>query len=517
MALAVMALTAGCSAGRIRRDNALALTAADARVLAGCYDCLIEARDAYARLATARHVQADTILLRLFEVELLIALREKELQLDWEPALARARLIAARLPASFGGPRVMAIADAVLPDGTGRMGDWPVELRRRTAGVEQKVAAEVMWLDTVPIRSQVRSYLALALDCSHGGRVLAPTRTPGAPHRRPVLAPDATPLTMYRTAICLGTDTVMLQAVRAHVPRFAEAAFFIGGLAAFAAEETGGADAEPLFAEAYARFPRSPSVTYMRGWLGSNTGDCPAAVSWFDSTLAIDASHELAWLQRTVCLSTLKRDSIAIESASRLIALGTGLAGQAHYWRAVSQLRLRNLPAARADIEVAKRQARGPNSLTIAGIIEHDQDDLAIAEADLMEARGALRGDENCTAAWYLGLVFGKQQRAKESAAGFEAAMQCYDVRVADARYRIGVLERRPTRHPQVRARRIAALVADSVDNRSRYFASAFNAAGHLANAGDRARALQLLAIAASDPKLAEPVTRLRAAITAAR
>jgi hypothetical protein len=201
-----------------------------------------------------------------------------------------------------------------------------------------------------------------------------------------------------------------------------------------------------------------------------------------------------------------------------LIALGTGLAGQGHYWRAVSQLRLRTLPAARADIEVAKRQARGPNSLTIAGIIEHDQDDLAIAEADLMEARGALRGDENCTAAWYLGLVFGKQQqRAKESAAGFEAAMQCYDVRVADARYRIGVLEGRPTRHPQVRARRIAALVADSVDNRSRYFASAFNAAGHLANAGDRARALQLLAIAASDPKLAEPVTRLRAAITAAR
>jgi len=59
--------------------------------------------------------------------------------------------------------------------------------------------------------------------------------------------------------------------------------------------------------------------------------------------------------------------------------------------------------------------------------------------------------------------------------------------------------------------------VADSVDNRSRYFASAFNAAGNLANAGDRPRALELLAIAASDPKLTESVTRLRAAITASR
>ena len=127
-----------------------------------------------------------------------------------------------------------------------------------------------------------------------------------------------------------------------------------------------------------------------------------------------------------------------------------------------------------------------------------------------------MRGDENCTAAWYLALVHRKQQRTLPAASSFEAAMKCYDVKVSDARHRITALESRPTRYPHVRAKRIAALVADSLDNRSRYFASAFNAAGNFANGGDLPRALQLLDVAAADPKLADPVGKLRAAIVAA-
>jgi hypothetical protein len=127
-----------------------------------------------------------------------------------------------------------------------------------------------------------------------------------------------------------------------------------------------------------------------------------------------------------------------------------------------------------------------------------------------------VRGDENCTAAWYLALVHRKLQRALPAASSFEAAMRCYDIKVSDARHRITLLESRPTRYPQVRAKRIAALVADTLDSRSRYFASAFNAAGNFANGGDVPRALQLLDVAAADPKLTDPVAKLRAAIVAA-
>ena len=513
---ALMVAATGCAGRRVRQETAAALAAADARILDGCYDCLLTARATYERLASSKYMRRDTVMLRLFETELLIALREKELQLDWEPALERARALGRALPSAIDAHRLLAIADAVLPDGGGRMGDWPAALRRRLAPFVETVPREVAWLDSAPLRAPVRRYLALALDCSYGGRVLASNTPPGAPHRRPVLSPGASPLIIYRTAICLGTDTVMLQATRALVPMFPEAAYFLGSSSAFAVEETGGAEAAALFDEAHARFPRSPSVNYLRGWLRSNAGDCAAAVQAFDEAIAIDAAHELAWLQRTICLSTLKRDSAVLESATRLIALGTGFAGQGHYWRAVSHHRLRNLPAARSDIEVAKRQARTGTSLTVAGVIEHDQNDLAVAEQDLLAARADLRGDENCTAVWYLALVHRKQQRTMAAASSFEAAMKCYDIKVSDGRYRITLLESRPTRYPQVRARRIAALIADTVDNRSRYFASAYNAAGDFANAGDVSRAFQLLDIAAADPKLTDPVAKLRAAIVAA-
>ncbi|HYC52890.1 MAG TPA: hypothetical protein VEB19_17380 [Gemmatimonadaceae bacterium] len=517
LAAALSLLASACAGRRIARENATALAAADARVLQGCYDCLLEARATYARLAASQHFPRDTALVRLFETQLLLGLREKELQLNWTPSIDSARMLAPHLPPGFDAPRLLAIVDAVFPDGTGRMPGWPEPLRRRVAPYIARVSEDVAWLHAAPLRQSVREYLALALDCSHDGKVLAPQRPPGAPHRRPILQPGASPLVMYRTAICLGQDTIMLQATRAHVPEFPEAAYFIANSASFFAEENGGVDAARLYAEARSRFPQSPSVQYMSGWLASNVNECDAALRFFDATVSIDSTHEMAWLQRTICLSSLKRDSAAIASATHVIALGTGFAGQGYYWRAVSHHRLRNLDAARADIEVAKRQARSPSSLTVAGVIEHDQGDLPVAEQDLLAARAELRGDENCTAAWYLGLVYAKQQRAPDAAGAFEAAMRCYDIKVADARYRIAHLQARPTRYPEVRAKRIASIVADTVDNRSRYFASAFNAAGHVANSGDLSRALRLVDVAASDPKLAEPVARLRAAIAAVR
>src|SRR5690349_9516278 len=41
---AVALTSAGCATARIRKENALALAAADGKVLEGCYDCLQDAR-----------------------------------------------------------------------------------------------------------------------------------------------------------------------------------------------------------------------------------------------------------------------------------------------------------------------------------------------------------------------------------------------------------------------------------------------------------------------------------------
>ena len=511
-ALVTVWVTGGCAARRLERENALALAAADGRILDGCYDCLLEARSIYERLGASKHVNRDTIALRSFETTLLLALREKELQLDWRTNLERARQIAPILPPPMNAQRLLAIADAVLPDGTGRMNDWASTIHRERAATPD-VPDDIAWLATAPIRSVVRDYLALALDCSYDGRVLAPRAQPGATQRRPVLPPGASPLIIYRTGICMSADTNMLAAVLALVPQFHEAAYFAGSTAAFRAEEDGGSRAAALLQTAYRRFPRAPGVTYVSGWLAMNLGECTTALRYYDETLAIDPEHELALLNGTVCLSRLRHDSAAISRATRLIALESSSTQPAYYWRAVSWVRLRNLPAARADIERAKALEREPNALTMAGVIENEQSELTIAESDLREALALPRGHQNCTAAWTLGLVLARQDRASDAASMLETAMDCYDMRVAFARASIARLQANPPSDRDYAARRLAALTVDSTDQRTRYYAAAFNAAGNRANAGNLPRAMELLAIAERDAKLVDPVAKLRDAI----
>lgn len=517
LALAAVLFATACASARIKREDALALVAADARVLEGCYDCLLRARETYERLAASKYANRDTIALRLFEANVLLTLREKELVLDWRPSLERARAIASRLAPAVDAQRVLGIVDAVLPDGNGRMNDWPAQMRSERAAFVPKIRGEIAWLATTPLRPAVRDYASLALDCSYDARVLAPVRQAGSTQRRPVLAPDSPPIVIYRTGICMGADTNMLAAVLAVVPSFHEAAYFAGTSAAFVAELDGGERAAKLLGQAYQHLPNVPGVTYMSGWLAMELGDCPGAVRYFDETIAIDTTHEVALLQGTMCLSRLRRDTAAIARATQLLALRMSTTQQAYYWRAVSRLRLKQVDSARSDIEAAKAINRDANALTLAGIIENEQNDLGVAEQDLREARNMPLGDQNCTAAWTLGLVLGKSSRPVETADTFEAAKDCYDTKVALIGARIEAIRQRPSRNPAHTMKRIAALEADSTDERTRYYASAFNAAGHRANSGRRARAIELLEIAARDPKLADPVAKLREAILAIR
>ena len=517
MALASLLLVTACASKRIRRDNAAALIMADARVLEGCHDCLVDARAIYERLAGSKYTNRDTISLRLFETNLMLVVREKELALDWNASTERAKALASRVPSSADASRLLKIVDAVLPDATGRPNDWPTEMRRERRDFVPTIPGEIAWLATAPLRPVVRDYLALALDCSYDAKVLAPNRQRGSAQRRPVLPPDSPPVITYRTGICMTAEPAMLAAVLALVPRFHEAAYFAGTFAAFGAEEDGGQRASPLLGEAHEHFPKAPGVNFMRGWLAKTIGECSEAVRHFDETLVIDAAHEYALLERTICLSRLHQDTAAIASATRLLDLHTESAQPAYYWRAVSLLRLKDLPAARSDIEAAKALARDANALTLGGMIENEQNDLPIAERDLREARALLHGEENCTAAWTLALVIGKGNRPAEAAQTFGAAMGCYDNKVSDIGYMIGKLREKPSSNPAYLARRIAAYESDSTDQRTRYFASAFNAAGHTANAGQLAKALELLDVAARDAKLAAPVAELRKAIAAIR
>src|SRR5262245_35554893 len=106
VASTVVALGLGCAAPRV---NTSALATADADLLAGCYDCLLAARTGYRRFAELDRTRGA---LRLFEVDLLIALRERELGLPLSDALTEARRLAAELPRAVEAEHYLALVDA---------------------------------------------------------------------------------------------------------------------------------------------------------------------------------------------------------------------------------------------------------------------------------------------------------------------------------------------------------------------------------------------------------------------
>ena len=515
--LAVVLVTilalAGCASARARKDNERALAEADAKVLEGCYQCLQDARATYARLATGKHAlpkNAAPMSVRLFETDVLLALRNKELGLDPRPVLAEARSVAPRLPSPYDPGRVLAMVDAVLPDSRALPVATIDAQMRRDKSYVQRMDAELAWVEQSPLAPAVRKYVALALDCSYPDRYKERGDTANPLARRRALPINAPPLLAYRGADCADSDTLALKRVLNAAPSFDEAAYALGNTVVWSTAETGGEDAARYFARALARFPRSAGITFMTGWLDLTIGDCVEGVRFYDSTLALEPAHDRALLQKAICQSNMHQDSAAIATASRFIALGTPDIAQGYYWRAVSRLRRRELDLARSDVEAAKARSRGGDILTIAGIVEHEQEDYVPAEADLRGARAVPKGNENCHAAFYLGSVLAKRQAWPEAAASYDSAMVCYDDRANFIAAKIEQVRGSRRGSPEFKTKRIASLESDLADRRSRQRTSAFNAASMNARLGNFARAEELLVVAVESSELADQVAKLR-------
>jgi tetratricopeptide (TPR) repeat protein len=504
----LLALAAGSCAAR-RPDPALesARQAAEARVTAegkvraGCYDCLLEARTIYERLAS-RPERAE-IALRRFEVEILLALREKELALDPSAALSRARALMDALPPGVDAARYLAIADAVPAD---QSGVSAIATRRLSSTPGIDVDAHLAQLETdTAVFEPVRQYLALTIDCTY----LRRRRPPGSATVESRIPTPADPLLAYRAGTCESVRQARLEAARSAVPGFAEAAYFLARLHVSTAQKTGGAAARPLLAEAYERFAKSPSVTYLNGHYQQLVGDCKEAVRFYEETLALASGHENAMLGRTICLAFLKRFDEGIASATTMIDRRTYNMAEAYYWRAWIRHQLRQLDIARADIDGAKALLSNGDVHRLAGVIEHDQNDLAVAEKDLVAAK-SMTGPGDCVARWYLGLVDMKRDRWADSAAHFEDAMGCYEQAAIFAAAELKTMQNNPDVDPAFKARQVAGFEAAIKEDTSQQYASAFNAANHHARAGNPTKARALLEIAAKDPALEARVTELR-------
>ena len=463
----------------------------------GCYDCLLDARRAYEQLST----RSPAALSRVFEIDLLLALREKELSIDTTATLTHAESLVPRLTtlsasakatADQPADRMLAIVKVIPEDAGGR------RLLPPTKESGEQLESMLAAIDSSPFSVEFKSYMKLSVQC---GRLNADPPPPGAA--------DGAPLLMYRRAICGGTIRAdQLRAVRTAVPRFVEASFFLGHVAMAALFRTDGTQARTLFEQAYTRFPNSPTIAFELGTVFQATGECRPAETLFGRVLELRAAHEEARLGRAVCRTYLSRNEEAIADATVLIDARAGNRGDAYYWRAWNRRYLKQIELARADIDQARALRYNARVLTLAGQIEYDQQQFDVARRDLETARDL--DPRECDAPWYLGLVEVAVERWPPGATAFVAAAGCYDALVKDSqRFRDEMAARKDVSEA-FRTRQLAGFDAAIADDSTRRSASELNAAINYGRAGDLPNATVYMKRAWVDPQRRVAVEDLR-------
>lgn len=490
-------LTVGCASRSAKAVEPDRGAWADELVRQGCYDCLLDARTAYERLAAT----SAAALTRVFEVDLLLALREKELSIDPAATLARAESLVPRLERlrpPEGGPyvraaeRLLAIVRSVPEDAAGRRVLPP------TNNAAQQIDLALAAIDTSPFSAELNDYLRLTIQC---GRTTS--------DRVPAVPADGIPLLAYRRAICTPPFLFdRLRAVRTAVPRFVEASFFLGRVAMASIFRTDGSEVRGFFEQAYARFHNSPTIAFDLGTVYQATNECRPAERLFTRALELKPAHEEARLGRAVCRTYLSQNEEAVADATVLIDARASNRGEAYYWRAWNHRHLKQIESARTDVDQARALRYNARVLTLAGMIEYDQRDLVAARSDLTQARDL--DPRECDAPWYLGLVEVAVEAWPPGAKAFAGAAQCYEALVRETeKFRADMAARKDV-SDEFRKRQLAGFDAAIADDNVRKSAAELNAAINFGRAGDIPNATVYMKRAAVDPERRTAVEDLR-------
>lgn len=491
------------------------LARADALLTGGCYDCLTDALDIYTGAAAVPKLRAS-VLPRLFETTVLLGLREKELALDATKRFDAAKALIPQLPATYPAAAYLDMATAVPPDLVGTP-------RRKASALKRPTSAQYgEWqtaLQAGADSAEFRRYLSISLDCSFGiglgTRPAPPPNAAAAPTSAWSMMPDAKTdppgnLLAYRRANCTRVDRVFLTGLAEGDERFLEAGVLGGRVRSEIPTSREMADARKWLKAASLKWSASPAVWFALGALYQTAGDCRAALTHYDHTLTIEPLHERAQLGRLICLSYAKQYPDAIAQATGMITEGVE-EGESRYWRAWNLRETGKLVEARTDSDRMKQILYNDRALTLAGQIEHDQDDLDIAEKDLATAKKL--NDQNCIAPWYFALVKYKRQAWPATAEAFTGAMTCYQGAVAYDRSKLEAMKTMEGIDEEFRASQIAGFEIAIKDDSSQVSASALNAAINYARANNREKALEYCDLAAKDPDRAKQAAELRALI----
>lgn len=399
---------------------------ADAFFDAGCYRCLKQAFAIYERAleASPTNPRARD---GAFVTAVLLALREKELGLEATGWLDRA--------ASLAHPEERIYLDVVSSlawTSAGAASDF--EPARPQVGAREAWRA---FLDAAPDadpppgspkarHAVLDQYLFLTLACTDASQRFSSEIERRVDIRRPAIR--------YRLGLCGVTRRPHLEAVLEADPRFVEASFFIGryemssgvspmGVASRPSRAWLTTAVPPLLA-AHEAFPEAPVVSTIFAGLMRSRSDLVRALALYDDALAVRPSQRDALLGRTITLTYLARRDEAIDTATRMIDLGTWHLGQAYYWRALNRYHTSHLDLGAADVTVARRLLVNDDLMTLSGMIAYDQNRPKDARTDFESA--VRLNTEKCAAHWYLGILDLDEQAWPAAVPRFSTAGKCF-------------------------------------------------------------------------------------------
>jgi tetratricopeptide (TPR) repeat protein len=509
VALVVVLASLACASRRTSPQLLAEKGNADVLLREGCYRCLQDALATYERLMSTPRAPAEARR-GAFDAALLLSMRAKELGLNPDPYLMRARTLASELtpnavqpipPAGYLEAADLFVGELSGLDPDVRL-DRAMSLRRAmAAGAESPAARARLALAASP--DLVADYLALAIDCED-------------PRARKAIAPDdvltrhgAAPLIRYRLLLCQ-VDPATPASLREGDPRWVDTLFFEGRRELGRRPAADVAKAAELFQDARDAFPESTAIALALGNAQNALSEYESALASFDAVLRARPLHRDALLGRVMSLSYLSRHQEAIASATRMIELGTWNIGDAYYWRAWNRYHVYDLEAAWRDIEDGSKLNVDTSVFTLAGIIAYARTELATA-IDRFDRAFAL-DNTNCEAVWTAGLVHVDQQEWQPAAPKFSRAATCFAAAAAQAQR--DIVEIRTATYAEVlKTRRLAAAQKRVDTSEHRKAQAAFNAAQCYLRLGQKNEAMSHADIATEHPLLKEKAIGLKMAI----
>ena len=475
-------------------------------VKAGCYRCLQEAFALYQKNASALRPPLGAAR-GAFDAALLLAIREKELGIPADDAIARVTKLAT--------PETQPLIDA-LGLVTGELSGFDAEQRAQLTGRGRPPVAPTnairRALDDTLETDLAAVYVGLTIDCE-SSLLIDTVDLPAL-----IKLYDGVPLMQFRLGRC-GRPAIApkLAALRLGDQRWADTLFWEARAALTGSALTGidFPQALSLFSEGRAAFPASVALTM--AWANTNLSaeEFDAALTGFDEVLARFPTHRDALIGRTTALSYLMRHQDAVAAASQLIDLGTWHIGDAYYWRAWNRYHLKEYDTAWDDVENAIKGLSNTRVYTLGGLIAYARQQLPIAVQRFDRAYEI--DSSNCDATWMSGLVSIDMTELALAAPKFTRAMSCF-VKSAEALRREAqrledLIARRGTPATARETRQMERSLRDAENADERSAQSAFNAAQCLARTGSKSQALTHVDVAAQHPRMRDKALALKVAI----